>query len=149
MSAYALSVSCLTAVTVVSAPPPPPPWMMVGLKRENCVKQLQELYILIWKSNRGTIIWSSFIPRAELPGRKHKDINRLWKATCSDHCRQKKDHRRSLDIRKFIGAQTSYASDTHQYHISYMVLYTRMPLGGITAECTQFGVTKTRNKATI
>ena len=60
------------------------------------------------------------------------------KRRCSDQCRQKKNHRRSLNWRKLY----LRSNILRKWYIG-------MPLGGISAECTKFGGTKTRNKATI
>ena len=58
---------------------------------------------------------------------------------CSNQCRQKKNHRRSLCWR-YLYLRANILRKR----------YTQcMPLGGISAECTKFGGTKTRNKATI
>ena len=62
----------------------------------------------------------------------------LPKGDCSDQCRQKKNHRRSLNWRKLY----LRSNILRKWYIG-------MPLGGISAECTKFGGTKTRNKATI
>ena len=45
--------------------------MMVWLKGENYMKQLQEMCIHIWNPTRETITWSDFTPKAELLGRNH------------------------------------------------------------------------------
>ena len=57
---------------------------------------------------------------------------------CSDQCRQKKNHRHTSYWRTLY-----YANILRKWYIG------RMPLGDITAECTKYGGTKTRNKATI
>ena len=61
----------------------------------------------------------------------------LAQIRCSDQCRQKKDHRCSLNIKKVFLRSNILRKR-----------YTGMPQGGISAECTKFGGTKTRNRAT-